>query len=131
MATIERSIVIEAPLEKVFDYMDYPPHQAEMLPNGGSRSDWTYKMFGVKLEGSVEAVEYGPNEKIFFEMTGSIGGRISWTFEERNNAKEVTYHADYALPIPRLGEPLTELAAGYNEREVEATLANLKARMEA
>lgn len=142
MATVERSITIEAPLEEVFDYMDHPPHQVEItpgiievenverLPNGGSRSDWVYKMAGVKFSGSVEAVEYEPNEKLAFDMTGGIEGRIVWTFKERNNGTEVTYHADYTVPVPRLGESLARLAAGYNEREVEATLANLKARLE-
>lgn len=142
MATVERSITIEAPLREVFEYMDYPPHQAEIspsivevenverLPNGGSRSDWVYKMVGVRLRGSVEAVAYEPNERIVFDMRGSIEGQIRWEFKRRSGKTEVVYHADYTVPVPRLGEPLAKLASGYNEREVESTLANLKARME-
>jgi uncharacterized protein YndB with AHSA1/START domain len=142
VATVERSIEIDAPVEEVFRYMDHPPHQAEItpsmtevknverLPNGGSRADWTYQIAGVPFRGTVEATEYVPNEKLAFSMTGSLEGTITWTFEPRNGGTRFTYSADYKIPVPALGESLAKLAAGYNEREVESILQNLKELME-
>lgn len=143
METVERSITIDAPLEKVFEYMDHPPHQAgitpgiaevrdvERLPNGGSRSEYVYRMFGVRFRGGVEATEYEPGERIVFGLRGGIVGGIRWTFRPRNGKTDVTYAADYTVPVPVVGNFLARLAAGYNGRQIEATLANLKERLEA
>lgn len=142
MATVERSVTINAPVEEVFRYMDHPPHQAEItpgiaevsnverLPGGGSRSEWTYEMVGVSFRGRVEATEYVPNRRIAFDMRGGVEGKIRWDFRPRDWGTEFTYSADYTVPVPALGGALARLAVGHNEREVEATLANLKERME-
>ncbi len=63
MATITKSIVIEAPVTKVFSYLDEPVNLPEIwpsmvevddvatLPTGGYRFHWIYKMAGMRFEG--------------------------------------------------------------------------------
>ncbi|MGF1495596.1 MAG: SRPBCC family protein [Elainellaceae cyanobacterium] len=143
MATIERSIEIKAPVNQVFEYMDDPLHQPQITPsmtavkdierlsNGGTRSHYTYKMAGIPLKGTAEAIEYTPNERIVFQLSGGIDGKIWWLFGPVNsNNSRMTYRTEYTVPVPVLGEPLAKLATVFNEREVETKLANLKTVME-
>lgn len=143
MATIERDITINVPPSQVFTYMDDPHHQpqitpsmtkvtdVERLPNGGTRSHYVYKMAGIEFEGTAEAFEYVPEQRIAFNLSGGIEGKIWWIFEPTDtNSTRVIYRTEYTLPVPVLGEPLAKLAAAYNEREVETKLANLKTVME-
>lgn len=62
MARIERNILIEAPLEKVFSYVTYPRNELEWLPGITEVRDlaslgvgmhwwWTYKMLGMSGTG--------------------------------------------------------------------------------
>ena len=143
MATIERSIDIHAPATQVFEYMDNPMHQpvitpsmsevrdVERLPNGGTRSHYIYKIAGVPFEGTAEAIEYVPNERIVFQLKGGIDGKIWWLFEPTGaDQSRMTYRTEYTVPVPVLGERLAKMASGYNEREVDTKLANLKAIVE-
>ena len=69
MTTIERSIVIKAPVREVFSYLEDPVHLPEIwpsmvevkevkpLPKGGYRYHWLYKMAGMKFEGETETLE--------------------------------------------------------------------------
>jgi uncharacterized protein YndB with AHSA1/START domain len=63
METIEKSIIINAPVEKVFEYIDDPlndpewmigmmeVHEVEGLPGVGRHFHWTFKMVGIPLKG--------------------------------------------------------------------------------
>lgn len=142
MIEVNGSIRIEAPVEAVFAFMDEPENQAvitpsladvetvEELPNGGKRARYTYSMVGISLEGHVEAVEYEPDERIVFEMSGDLSGTIEWAFEGADDSTIVTYTATYEVPIP-VGKAAAEpFVRRYNERELETTLQNLQTRME-
>jgi uncharacterized protein YndB with AHSA1/START domain len=142
MVHIEKSIHIDARVERVFDYMDAPAHQAEVtpslteselierLPNGGSHARYTYTMAGVHLSGEVRATTYEPPEAIEFAMEGDLEGRIWWTFEVEDGGTRFTYGTEYELPIPVVQRVAEAFARRYNEREVEGLLNNLKDRLE-
>jgi uncharacterized membrane protein len=70
MAKIQKSIQISAPVEKVFDYLLDPDNLPEIWPGlvevkdiqrtpGGELSSykWTYKMAGMRFEGTTETTE--------------------------------------------------------------------------
>jgi carbon monoxide dehydrogenase subunit G len=140
--TVERSIHVEAPVEDVFSFMDDPENQAavtpslgaveavERLENGGKRVRYTYSMVAVPLDGTVEAVEYDPPNRIVWELSGAIEGEIRQTYEPEDGGTRVTYAADYRLPVPVVDRVAAPLVRRYNEREVRRTLENLKGAVE-
>jgi carbon monoxide dehydrogenase subunit G len=134
--------VIDRPPVAVFEYMDVPENQARISPRlaavettgtldtGGKRATYTYRLFGLSFEGEVRGVEHRPPDRIAFEMTGDIDGRIEWTFEPVDGGTEVTYTAAYDLGLPPLVDRLLgPLADRFNRRELEATLRNLAERL--
>ena len=142
MVSVTSSVRVDAPVAEVFAYVDEPENHVEMTPsiaevsnvepleNGGKRLDYTYKMVGVPLTGSLETVEYEPDERIVFEMDGDLSGTLTWEFEADGDATRVTYAAEYDLPggvVRAVAEPF---AVRYNERELRTTLANLRDRIE-
>ena len=136
--------VINRPPEAVFEYMDVPENQGRISPrlsgvetvgtldNGGKRATYTYGLFGLSFQGEVRGVVHDPPERIVFELSGDIDGRIEWTFEPVEGGTRLTYTATYDLGLPRpvrwLLAPLTDR---FNRRELEATLRSLNDRLTA
>jgi uncharacterized protein YndB with AHSA1/START domain len=141
--TIEKSILIDAPPEKVFAYMNEPEHMLEywpsmvevrdatQLPNGGWRYHWIYKMAGVRLEGDSEAVEFEPDKHFVVKNTGQIPSTFDWTFAPENGSTRLTTKVEYEIPDTVLGKLGKPFIVKLNEREAESVLGNLKDRMEA
>lgn len=143
MLTVREHIDIVAPVDRVFEFMDTPAHQAEItpsltqstlverLPNGGSRARYTYRILGLSFSGEVRATDYVPDERIVWSMTGDLQGTIRWYFESVDTGCRVTYAATYRIPGPRFLQSLAgPLVRRYNEREVRTLLHNLKERLE-
>jgi uncharacterized protein YndB with AHSA1/START domain len=73
MASWKNSIVIHAPPDRVFAYVDEPATLAEWLPGmvevrnvigtgAGQQHEWTYKMMGLLLRGQSTVIEHVSNE---------------------------------------------------------------------
>ena len=143
MATIKKSIKINAPVEKVFKYANKPENLPEIwpsmieaknikeLPNGGYSYDFVYKMAGMRLTGSSVDTEVVPNERSVSESTGGIESTITWSFEPEDGGTKVTSLAEYKIPVPLLGKIAEAFIVKMNENEGDTIMANLKARMEA
>lgn len=169
MRPLTGRVTIDAPIERVFLFMNRPENQAritpalsqvqslEVLDNGGKRASYVYSMGPIELTGEVRAIEFEPNERIVFEMTGDLSGTIEWTFEPASqtttddeatahdeatdhgeNASDrtaVTYSAEYDLPrilsLPVVSAIVDRAVTPYNRRQLEATLSNLKQLVEA
>ncbi|GAF88684.1 unnamed protein product [marine sediment metagenome] len=144
MATVERTISINAPVEKVFDYISEATNGPEFIPSQveveyvirteegvGSRYRWVYKLLGIRFEGQSECTEYVPNERIVTETKGGIVSTWTYTFEPEDGGTKLTLVVDYTIPIPVLGRFAEALVLRQNEREADLAMANLKAIMEA
>ena len=143
MVAIEKSIVVDAPPEKVFEYMSDPRHLPEIwpsmvevkdvadLPNGGHRYHWIYKMAGVRLEGDSETVEFEPDKHIVEKNTGQIPSAFDWTFSLENGSTRLKTKVEYEIPETLLGKLTKPFIVKLNEREAESVLSNLKDRVEA
>ena len=142
MVKAEKSIVIQAPVEKVFGYVkptnlpEIWPSMVEakdvqQLPNGGNSFRWVYKMAGLRLEGTSEDTEVVANQRVVSKSQGGIESTITWMFQPENGGTKVTFEAEYTVPVPLLGKLAEAFIIKANEREAELLLANLKARMEA
>ena len=143
MSKLEKTITINAPVEKVFSYIDGGTNLPEIwpslvevtdvqrLPNGGHSDRFVYKMAGIRLEGTSEDVEYIPNQRIVTKTTGGAESTQTWLFQPEAGGTKVTFKVEYTVPIPVLGKLAEAMIVKMNEREGDLILANLKARMEA
>jgi carbon monoxide dehydrogenase subunit G len=143
MIEVSDDILIEAPVNEVYEYMDDPHSHAEVTPsitdvrnvktleNGGKRLEYTYTMGGVGLDGELEEVEHVENSRMTFEMKGELEGKIDLTYEGENGRTRMTYSAEYDVPTKVLEKLVEPFVRKYNGRELRTTLENVKTRMEA
>ena len=143
MAKVEKTITINAPVEKVFDYIDQPTNLPEIwpslmeikdvqtLPNGGHTDRWVYKMAGMRFEGTTEGIEHVTNQRIVSKTKGGVKSTQTWMFQPEAGGTKVTFEVEYNIPIPVLGKLAEAIVVKMNDREGDSILANLKTRMEA
>jgi len=141
MAKIEKSIIINAPVEKIFAYIEDPMSNPEWLPSlmevkdvvgegVEARFRWTYKMVGLRLEGESTATEYIPNQRIVSQTKGGVSSTWTWAFEPHDGGTKINLVVEYTVPIPVLGKLAEALVLKQNERELDLAMTNIKARME-
>jgi uncharacterized protein YndB with AHSA1/START domain len=142
MLKIERTVTINAPLEKVFEYACDPVNVPEFwpslikvedvkrLPSGGYTFKYTFKMAGMHLNGTAENLEYVPNKRIVLKVKAGIDATITWKFETLDGKTRMIHDAEYVIPAALLGKLAEPFIAKVNEHDADSMLANLKARME-
>jgi uncharacterized protein YndB with AHSA1/START domain len=142
MTTIEKSIVIEAPVKQVFSYLEEPEHLPEIwpsmvevkdvatVPTGGHRFHWIYKMAGKRFEGDAETLEFELDRHLVRKSTGAVPSTFDYTFTPENGGTRIDMKADYEIPESLLGKLAKPFLLKLNEREAETVLANLKDRLE-
>ena len=139
----ERTITINAPVEKVFSYIDEPTNLLEIwpsmvevkdvqrLPKGGTSFRFVYKMAGIRFEGTSEDIEYVANERIVTKTKGGIEAIYTWTFQPEDGGTKMTVEVEWTVPVPVLGKLAEAFIVRQQEREFDLLLANLKDKMEA
>jgi ribosome-associated toxin RatA of RatAB toxin-antitoxin module len=142
MATIQRKLSIEAPVERVFAYVNDPqnfptywPSMVEVSnvkhrPDGGNGFDFLYKMAGVKLRGHSDSVEYVENKHVTSKSEGAIPSRFDWDFSGHDGVTDISLKVDYQLPSSALGKLTEPILTRINERECDSMLDNLKSTLE-
>lgn len=143
MAVVEKSAEINAPVEKVFSYLEESESNVEWLPGMmevkdiaktegqvGTHFRWTYKMAGLRFEGETTVTEHIPNRKIVTQSKGGIRSTWTFTFEQQDGGTKLTIKVDYTVPVPVLGKLAEAIVLKQNEREAALALSNIKERME-
>jgi len=144
MPKIDRSITINAPVKKVFEYIADPKLTPEWLPGMietkdinqtedgvGSTHNWVYKMSGMTFEGKNITDEFIQDKKIVIRSEGSIKTLWNWNFEPHDNKTKINLSVEYTIPMPVLGKLAEKIVLKQNEREADLALSNIKAKMEA
>jgi uncharacterized membrane protein len=144
MAVVQKSIEIDAPVEKVFNYLEEAESNVEWLPGMmevkevnktedyvGTHFRWVYKMAGLRFEGETKVIEHIRNKKIVTQTKGGIQSTWTFTFEPQGQVTRVSIKVDYRIPVPVLGKLAEALVLKQNEREASMALSNIKERMEA
>lgn len=140
MATVEKSISINVPVEKVFSYFERPDYLKcfptltevkvwEPLPNGGHRFQCVHKIGGRRAPAApIEQTEFVPNRRIVEKGGGSFPKTMTtYTFYAEGDETKVTVRSDITIPIPLLGKLVEAiLARRMMEPEAKGWLANLK-----
>ena len=142
MVSLTKSVVVNAPADKVFAYVTEPTTMAEWLVSmveardvigsgEGQQYEWTYKMAGLQLRGQSTVVEHVPNEVSVHQSIGSIDS--SWTLgvEPHGEGTTLTVEVEYTIPIPVLGKMAERFLLQRDARDLEQSLTNVKEMLEA
>ena len=143
MKTIMRDIRIDAPVDRVFDFLVDPRHLPEIWPNvvevervkkaknnDGFNFDWDYKMAGEQFEGKCETIEQIPYERLVLKTNKGLDSTLTWRFQPSAQQTHVTLRFEYQIPTSLLKKIKEEIVQQENEHEVDAMLQNLKTRLE-
>lgn len=142
MRKFEKSVFIDTPVERVFDYMTWPSNLPDIWPSlidvenverkedGSHRFDWTYKMAGVRFHGHSEATVTEKNRTVIARNEGGIGSTFRYRYEPSDGGTQLSLEVEYEVPrsvLEKLAEPII---TRINEREADSLLKNLKELME-
>lgn len=142
MFKISRSVVIDAPVEKVYGYMEDPTHLPEIWPSmievnnvrqnakGWAIYEWVYKMGSMKFKGESDTLAAVKNSHTTTESTKGIQSHFDFDYRDVGGKTEVKMVVEYTVPIPLLSKLAESIVGKLNEHEADVMLANLKTCME-
>ena len=141
MASYEGSIVINAPVSEVFEYVNAPATLADWMTGmievrnvigsgAGLQWDWTYKMVGIHVRGQSVIVDHIPNERATHQGIGMLTADWTNIVEPHDGGTKLTMKLEYTIPVPVLGKLAEHLTIRRNARELETSLLNLKETLE-
>ena len=141
MTKVSKNVLINAPVEKVFEYVSEPQNLIEWNPSitnvqditgrgEGQQWTWSYKMMGLPVTGKAQVVSSVMNTNRRVKSTGGIQSLWSWRFQREAEGTRMEMEIDYTVPVPVLGKVGELLIAQRNERVAEMALANIKEKME-
>ncbi|MGB5192019.1 MAG: SRPBCC family protein [Polyangiales bacterium] len=142
MASWKDSILIHAPPEDVFAYVDDPRELPTWLPSMievrnvigtglGQQYEYTYKMGGLQLRGTNVVIEHVPNERGLHQVIGMISALWDYSVEPHPEGTLLNIEVEYSIPIPVLGRLAERLTIKQNAASFELALINVKDVMEA
>jgi uncharacterized membrane protein len=144
MAHINKDILINAPLDQVFDMI----YDFESIPKWmvgmeevhnispgergeGSTFEWTYNMAGIKFAGTSRVISLDPPRQAILESTGGIDSTWTWTYAAEGEGTRLTCDLEYTVPGGGLGKIADRLVVERaNAKSMEESLANIKALAE-
>ncbi|UCD72287.1 MAG: SRPBCC family protein [Syntrophobacterales bacterium] len=145
MARIEAKIEIEAPVEKVFDYVanvaethvQFFRFVQKVEPTStlkrGLDSTFRYeaKSGGIKNWFENKVTNYVENERMEWTSMAGMKNEGRWAFVPTEKGTEVTFLMDYELPASYLGKVLDKLfVERENRKDINESLQRLKAILE-
>jgi uncharacterized protein YndB with AHSA1/START domain len=143
MATLTRSITVDAPVDSVFDFAldvgklweweDLDLTDVDVKPDGvGTSAKLNTRFLGFHVTGSVEYTEVVPGQRIVAKAHFFAENPVwVFTFEPSDGGTKVTAEGEWHYNIPALGKPIEGMMVKEHAGGVEAMLANLKKQVEA
>jgi len=149
MAVLEKTITINAPVDKVFSFLNKPENwkviypkitkirDIQPLPSGGYSYAWRFKMVaGIPCEVMSENTEIVANQRLGIKNRCGIKGvryvELNETLhlDSEDGKTKLTYRASNKVPVPLIHALFETLFMKMNGRRVNSLLENLKAEME-
>ena len=145
MPVIEKSIVINAPAERVFAIVDDPNRLPDYMVGIvrvadvvqtpvriGDSMRFTYAVIGLRFPGKATILDWEQNSRVVAKLEGGIGGTYTVTLRPQSNATRATWRFDYTMKGGILGKAVNALLVErINEKNAERGLENLKMLCEA
>lgn len=141
---LSRSIIIDAPVEAVFDrildlgrfyvlFPDVAVRDVVLTPEGVGSSLRIYTHeFGLHVEGVAKIVEVVHPERIVVQVAFGRTEKPLWTFtfEPVEGGTKLVVEGEWHVRLPAIGHPMETLIARSHEAFADEMLANLKTEME-
>ncbi len=145
MATIHKSIDIDAPAERVFEVLTDPKRLPEYAPGLVSVEDIqqteqhlgdsfraTYAVLGLHFPMIFTATEYEQPTRLTTRFEGGMKGTWTWMLVPREKRTHLTTVMEYEMAGGILGKAMNAvLVERMNEKNAERLLENLKLVSEA
>lgn len=142
MATLKRSITIDAPVDRVFDIAldisrlwrvkDVALTEVDIKPEGvGTSARMFSHVLGFHIEGGLEYTEVVPGQRIVAQVH-FFAENPTWTFtfEPADGGTKVTAEGYWTLKVPVVGRPIEGMMVKEHEPFADELLANLKTQAE-
>ena len=143
MATLTRSITIDAPVAEVFDYAmdvtnlwrvkDVALANVDIKPDGVGTSARMYThIMALHLEGGLEYTEVVPGKRLVVQVDFLVE-KPTWTFTFKpvHGATKVTAVGEWTTGLPVVGPRLDEMMAREHGPMLDELLAAMKTGLEA
>lgn len=143
MPTIDRSIHIDAPVEKVFrfvaDYRNTVRYQRQFTkfePVGGPMAglgltvDARGRFKGVPIHTRLRITQFTENERIVSTSVGGLKSDAEWLFSTEDGGTRVQFRATYAWPIPIPNGAIRDMLKAELVSLTEDSLRRLKRLVE-
>jgi len=142
MKSWKNSIVVHAPPDRVFAYLDDPMNIPAWLPQAveihnvigtgaGQQFEWTAKMAGLLLRGQSTIIKHVPNRRALHQSIGMVSSTLGYCVEPREEGAELTLEVEYDVPIPLIGKLAENILVRRNAREFDLALVTVKEMLEA
>ena len=145
MATIHKSIDIDAPAERVFAMLTDPKRLPEYAPglisvenirqteqHLGDSFRAIYSVLGLHFPMTFTATEYEQPTKLTTRFEGGMKGTWTWRLSPRGKSTHLTTAMEYEMAGGILGKAMNAvLVERMNEKNAERLLENLKLVSEA
>ena len=143
--TVKGSIYIDAPAQKVFDFVKEPANMSRLggqmarttmqdvhwtKQGVGSHYSWKTKILGLPVEGFDVITEYVPGRRVVDRSSRSMVGTWTESFEPEGSGTRVTFERQ-AGPLWRIPGLRLLPDTVMVQRMLQTTLRNLKTEMEA
>lgn len=143
MAVLTRSVLIQAPIDEVFDAAldvsqfwasapDVALRDVVKTPDGlgTSASIWTHG-FGIHFQGRIQYTEVQRPSRIVAQVEfGPEKPVWEFTFEPAGDGTKMTGRGEWQISAPAIGNTLADWMAKSHESFLETLLRNFKKRVE-
>ncbi len=144
MANITESIIINAPIEKVFGYVTDPANGAKFVPGiieqtnispktakVGQKWDWHVNLIGVEFRGKAEVTELEPLKKWAVKTYGEADSFRTYCFEPSGDGTKLTIIVENTVIKGALAALASAVIDGIHQINLKQSLAKLKEILEA
>lgn len=142
MASITKTIIINAPIEKVFGLITDPERLAPFIPGvvqvahvtlplkPGSLFTWEYRFLGMSFRGDWVVEELRLPHLYLSNTKGGIHSRWMYTLMEKESMTLLTLDIDYGPPTSVLKRYMQSFIEPHMDKLAEAFFASLKTFLE-
>lgn len=144
MAKAEATILINCPIEEVFDYTATPHNGPAFIPNlnentniepleptEGQTFEWRFNMAGVDLRGQAVVSVYNRPNEVVLDITGDTVATWSYKFEDSDGATKVTTAVEYSINENAMQKLANRAVIDkFNQKTAEQMVDNLKTILE-
>jgi len=143
MENVKLSIKINAPVQKVFDFLTNPNNIPLVLPGlientnipqlplkAGDKFDFKYKMIGVVVEGVTVVDKIESPASYHFSTSAGLVSHWREQFSPEGDATKIILEVDYDTPKSVTDKIIIGVARKFNLKEAERYLQNIQLALE-